>query len=329
MKTIAAFSLFSFYSLIDVCNLGIPESSELMGDGTQGFYWIPGHAHFRLLSDCGRINITVLTCDEFSPSPQSAIGMCVPFQVYTSLGISFSDISSEGTGVLMPKGNYDLYFETGYVTPCEEPLPSSIDTWCRLTFVKSTTPKAEIFKSSQPVPSSLILLDRSGEVLPLAQAFTDPPVADRFTLPRHRLIPPSIFIPPVDIVVKTKLVNISFWDDRAQSAFDEDDVLYKFCDGLTLPIKEELQPADSGAITVTFNGEVIADAIPLGLDRHSYSIEPMLGVNTLTITATRAGDAQIATPCIGINEESLYTGSSLFSFALEAGESASLTLSTD
>jgi hypothetical protein len=114
----------------------------------QGFSWREGCVAFATLGSMG-IDVEVWLADEIEVLPQTERCILIPFVVNQGGEIGV-DGSCGSHRLPIPSGPYDLLFENGMhydrdQTEQDEEFGLR-DMWCRLTFIPSQQPRAEILK---------------------------------------------------------------------------------------------------------------------------------------------------------------------------------------
>jgi hypothetical protein len=171
MTKIAEFMLFSYYSLINIypAGIGFPYFDWTQQEIDQGFICAPNGVCLRVLSDAGDINIEIFLNGKFPESSQATRAFYLPFKLDTSLGIIVCD-SNNGFTVPVPKNQYVLYCETGFMSESSQ-SQSVVATWCRFHFIESDNAGAEITITNEflKFPKTFILRNQKLECSPVIE----------------------------------------------------------------------------------------------------------------------------------------------------------------
>ena len=156
-KVIATIELSAAFSTIAVYNepMEKPYNGWMKQHIQQGFSWRPGSVSFSCI---GSVEVTAeiwLTYEvELLSETQRAIQ--VPFSVDSSEQVAISGVGGIDKIVKVPSGTYNLLFENGfrYDVECseEDDELGLRPMWCRLSFIPSQSPRAEILREMPGLP---------------------------------------------------------------------------------------------------------------------------------------------------------------------------------
>ncbi|RYX80239.1 hypothetical protein EON83_29520 [bacterium] len=155
LQLLASFEDSATFSTLTVYNsdMAWPANRWTNRHVEQGFSWREGCVAFGTLGSMG-IQIEVWLTDRIELLPQTQRAIRVPFTVNQSGAVGVGG-SCEDNLVSIPTGTYDLLFENGMdYTHNESPEREEaglLDMWCRLCFIPSTNPQAEVLRELEDV----------------------------------------------------------------------------------------------------------------------------------------------------------------------------------
>lgn len=138
------------YSQIAVFNGGVDDPFSVWTDQhvAQGFAWRPESVSFKTLIDAGPTSVEVVVADHM-PSPSGLRAIAVPFECSEEGEVEVASISDSRIFVV-PSGQYQLLFETGY---------SDEGNWCKFTFIRNGSKIPQIvLRDAELTPSDSLLM---------------------------------------------------------------------------------------------------------------------------------------------------------------------------
>lgn len=146
-KLVASFEACVPYSFLAVydADLERPFNDWTERHCHQGFSWREGSVSFVTLASLG-IKGEVWLAEEVQLLPQTQRAIQVPFTVPPSGRVGIDDEI-----VPIPPGLYLLVFENGLRDDIEDQQKGLGDTWCRLSFMPSTSPLPRILRETSGV----------------------------------------------------------------------------------------------------------------------------------------------------------------------------------
>jgi hypothetical protein len=150
-KLLATLELAAAYSSVAVFDPDLEKPYNNWTDRhiEQGFSWRDGSVSLSTVASTGvKVEVWLSEQQDLLSHTQRAIQ--VPFIIHKSGQVGISDISGEDHIVEVPEGSYNLIFENGLRSDVEcSPRDDELGLrpmWCRLSFIISSSPHAEILK---------------------------------------------------------------------------------------------------------------------------------------------------------------------------------------
>jgi hypothetical protein len=136
--------LYVSYNQISIFKSGLEDPFNDWNDDhvAQGFSWRKESVSFKTISESGNVYIYVQIEDRITIYDNCLRAIMVPFELDDS---NFAEIASitESLEIEIPKGKYNLIFQTGKFDNNEE--------WCLFSFSKDENNEAKILKADEDI----------------------------------------------------------------------------------------------------------------------------------------------------------------------------------